>query len=264
MFAQKPFYRTFPMNLIEKTQMSLNSRNFLLGLALSSAIVTPLSHAEIVLHGTRVIYPSDAREVTLQLSNNGNKPALVQAWIDEGDPKSTPDQSKVPFMITPPISRVEAAKSQSLRITALPNAKQLNQKQETVLWLNVLDIPPRPTAKGEETIPDNFLQLAIRSRIKFFYRPASIKSDANTAAEKLQWRKSGQKLVIKNPTPFHITMTAIYQFDGNKRVDLLPQGLMLSPFSEDQVQLKTTNTAKMSFVNVNDYGGRVEQPINLQ
>ncbi len=44
-------------------------------------------------------------------------------------------------MIAPPISRVEATKSQTLRITALPNASQLNQKQETVLWLNILDIP---------------------------------------------------------------------------------------------------------------------------
>lgn len=50
-------------------------------------------------------------------------------------------------MIAPPISRVEATKSQTLRITALPNASQLNQKQETVLWLNILDIPPRPTSK---------------------------------------------------------------------------------------------------------------------
>ncbi|HCU41437.1 MAG TPA: pilus assembly protein, partial [Acinetobacter nosocomialis] len=78
----------------------------MLGLAFASAVAAPASHAEIVIHGTRVIYPSDAREVTLQVSNNGSKPALVQAWIDEGDPKSTPDQSKVPFMIAPPISRV--------------------------------------------------------------------------------------------------------------------------------------------------------------
>lgn len=243
--------------------MSFHGCNFLSGLALCSMIATA-SHAEIVIHGTRVIYPSDAREVTLQLSNNGSKPALVQAWIDEGDPKSTPDQSKVPFMITPPISRVEATKSQTLRITALPNASTLNQQQESVLWLNVLDIPPKPTAKGGETVPDNFLQLAIRSRIKFFYRPSTIKEDANLAADKLQWQKSGQSLVIKNPTPFHITMTSIFQVNGDKKVDLLPQGLMLKPFSEDRVQLKTSSTEKISFINVNDYGGRVERPIKLQ
>ena len=101
--------------------MALNSYKFLLGLAMSSIFVANLTHAEIILHGTRVIYPSDAREVTLQVSNNGSKPSLVQAWIDDGDPKSTPDQSKVPFMITPPISRVDPTKSQSLRISALPN-----------------------------------------------------------------------------------------------------------------------------------------------
>lgn len=82
----------------------------MLGLAFASAVVAPATQAEIVIHGTRVIYPSDAREVTLQVSNNGSKPALVQAWLDEGDSKSTPDQSKVPFMIAPPISRVEATK----------------------------------------------------------------------------------------------------------------------------------------------------------
>ncbi|WP_396234101.1 molecular chaperone [Acinetobacter baumannii] len=244
--------------------MKLNSYNFLLGLAFASSVAAPAAQAEIVIHGTRVIYPSDAREVTLQVSNNGSKPALVQAWIDEGDPKSTPDQSKVPFMIAPPISRIEATKSQTLRITALPNASQFNQKQETVLWLNVLDIPPRPTSKNADTTPDNFLQLAIRSRIKFFYRPASIKEDANLAADKLQWVKSGQNLTVKNPTPFHITMTSVYQKVGDKKVDLLPQGLMVKPFSEASIQLKNSNLQDMSFINVNDYGGRVEHQIKLQ
>ncbi|USA54141.1 fimbria/pilus periplasmic chaperone [Acinetobacter sp. C32I] len=244
--------------------MALNGYNFLLGLTMSSALIASQTHAEIILHGTRVIYPSDAREVTLQVSNNGSKPSLVQAWIDEGDAKSTPDQSKVPFMITPPISRVDPTKSQSLRITALPNAAQLDQKQETVFWLNVLDIPPRPTANSKDAIPDNFLQLAIRSRIKFFYRPASIKTDANLAGEKLQWAKSGQTLIVKNPTPFHVTMTAVYQQNAGKPVDLLPKGLMLSPFSEDKIQLKTGNTEKLSYVSINDYGGRIEHQIKLQ
>jgi P pilus assembly chaperone PapD len=109
--------------------MTLNSYNILLGLAISSVFAVSTAQAEIILHGTRVVYPSDAREVTLQVSNNGSKPSLVQAWIDDGDPKSTPDQSKVPFMITPPISRVDPTKSQSLRIAALPSATQLDQKK---------------------------------------------------------------------------------------------------------------------------------------
>lgn len=244
--------------------MRLRKRTFLLGMVIFSAITTTASQAEIILHGTRVIYPSDAREVTLQLSNNGTKPSLIQAWIDDGDPQSTPDQSKLPFMITPPISRVEGGKSQTLRITALPNATQLNQKQETVLWLNVIDIPPKPTSTSKNDVPDNFLQLAIRSRVKFFYRPTAIKEDINVAADKLQWIRSGQQLVVKNPSPFYITMTAIYQKNGTQNVDLLPQGLMLKPFSEDTVQLKGHDLQNMSFVNINDYGGRTERTIKFQ
>lgn len=246
--------------------MNLNFSTFFSGLAVVSALATPLSHAEIVLHGTRVIYPSDAREVTLQLSNNGNKPSLVQAWIDDGDAKSTPDQSKVPFMISPPISRVEAEKGQTLRITALPTAAQLDQKQESVFWLNVIDIPPKPSAKNGEAVPDNFVQLAIRSRIKFFYRPAAIKTDLSTAVKQLQWRQSGSQLLIKNPSPMHITMISILQQQGNANsaADLLPQGLMIQPFSEEQVRLKGNNINEMKFIYINDFGGRIEQAIKLQ
>lgn len=86
-------------------------------------------------------------KLLLQVSNNGNKPALVQAWIDEGDAKSTPDQSQAPFMITPPISRVDGNKGQTLRISALPKSGGLSKTQETLYWLNILDIPPKPSAK---------------------------------------------------------------------------------------------------------------------
>lgn len=222
------------------------------------------ANAEIIIHGTRVIYPSDAREITLQVSNNGNKPSLVQAWIDEGNASSTPDQSQAPFMITPPISRVDSQKGQTLRISALPKAGSLSKTQETLYWLNILDIPPKPTAKNVNDVPENFLQLAIRSRIKFFYRPSELKDDVSTAPSKLQWSVQGNQLKVKNPTPFHITLTSINQDNAGKRIDLINEGLMLKPFSEDHVALKTANTSKMVFTSINDYGGRVELPIKVQ
>lgn len=243
--------------------MRFNANKFILGMSLLGALFAPTSQAEIILHGTRIIYPSDAREITLQMSNSGIQPSLVQAWIDDGNPESTPEQAKAPFMISPPISRVEADKSQTLRITALPLTSQYSQSQETVLWLNVIDIPPRPTGEALESAPDNFLQLAIRSRIKLFYRPSTLKDDVNLAVDKIQWIKAGNTLKIKNPTPFHVTMTSIFQKNGNDKIDLLPKGLMLSPFSEDTLQLKNANVNDMSFIHINDYGGRIEKPIKL-
>ena len=228
------------------------------------ALLIPFSaaNAEIIIHGTRAVYPSDAREITLQVTNTGKSPALVQAWIDEGDAKATPDQSKAPFIITPPITRVEAEKGQYLRITSLPTANTLSKTQETLFWLNVLDIPPKPSTKDKAAAPDNFLQLAIRSRIKFFYRPSGIKEDVALAPEKIQWSSQGNNLLIKNPTPFHITITTITQEHLGKKVNILSEGIMLVPFSEQKIALKNSNIKDMTFTTINDYGGRVERTIN--
>ncbi len=79
--------------------MLFRGRKFFWGMACLQAVLASIGHAEIILHGTRVIYPSDAREVSLQLSNNGTTPSLVQAWIDDGNSKSTPDESNVPLLL---------------------------------------------------------------------------------------------------------------------------------------------------------------------
>lgn len=39
----------------------------------------------VYIYGTRVIYPEQKKEITVQLMNEGNRSALVQSWIDNGD-----------------------------------------------------------------------------------------------------------------------------------------------------------------------------------
>ena len=48
------------------------------------------AQASVVITGTRVIYPEMEREVTVKLNNDGNTPALVQVWLDDGNPKTLP------------------------------------------------------------------------------------------------------------------------------------------------------------------------------
>ena len=230
------------------------------------ALMLPFTaaNADVVIHGTRVIYPSDAREITVKVTNEGTSPALVQAWIDEGDAKITPDQSKSPFVITPPITRVEPGKGQSLRVSALPGVNSLSKTQESLFWLNVLDIPPKPTKKDADSGSDNFLQLAIRSRLKFFYRPAGLKGDSLSAPKQLQWSVQGNTLTIKNPTPYHVTITSIVQKPvgaATDKVEVLTDGMMLAPFSEQKINVKNPNLKGMTFTTINDYGGRVQQTV---
>ena len=176
-------------------------------IALSLTAIT--ANANVLIAGTRVVFPAQEGEVTVRLTNDNSQPALVEAWIDDGDANSTPDKANVPFLITPPLFRMEAQKDQSLRIISTP--AHLPADRESLFWLNVLEIPPKPT--GPQFAGKNILQFAIRSRLKFFYRPANLVGDANKAPEQVTWKVvadgQGYALEAHNPTPFHITFVKL-------------------------------------------------------
>ncbi|RDL19867.1 pili/flagellar assembly PapD-like chaperone [Serratia fonticola] len=54
--------------------------------------------AGVVISGTRVIYPSDAKEVSVRINNVGPSPVLLQSWIDNDDANAKPSAIKVPFV----------------------------------------------------------------------------------------------------------------------------------------------------------------------
>lgn len=67
----------------------------------TSLITATAAHAEVIIKGTRVIYNEKQREAVVQVSNTGNMPVLLQAWIDNGDANARPETIKVPFSVTP-------------------------------------------------------------------------------------------------------------------------------------------------------------------
>jgi P pilus assembly chaperone PapD len=174
------------------------------------------AQASVVIAGTRVVFPAQEGEITVRLTNQGDRPALVEAWIDRGDPQSTPDKVDVPFLITPPLFRMEAHKDQSLRIIATP--APLPADRESLFWLNVLEIPPKPNAT--QSAGKNLLQFAVRSRLKFFYRPAKLPGDPLKAPAQLTWKviatSAGYALEANNPTAYHITLTKLTLDAGGK------------------------------------------------
>jgi len=190
--------------------------------------------------------------VVVRLTNDGAQPSLVQAWSDNGDSNATPNESDAPVLVTPPVFRMEPRAGQSLRLT-LTNKNELPTDRESVYWLNVLDIPPKP---GEDA--GNYLQMAIRTRIKIFVRPDNLNLTVDKAAEKLQWtRNAGNKLTIHNPGPYHFSISAVGTGTGKnaKTVDI---ATMVAPYSSADVTAKSAipasgNALKVFYIN--DYGG---------
>lgn len=198
--------------------------------------------ASVVISGTRVIYPAEAKEVSVKISNAGPSPVLLQSWIDNGDSNSKPSTIKVPFVLTPPMNRVEAGKGQTLRISYAGGS--LPMDKESVFWLNVLEVP----AKSQAKIDENRLQMAFRSRIKLFYRPAGLEGNANDAAKALTWTSQGNRLQVTNSTPYHVSLVSLSV--NGKKIDYE----MIAPRSSQSLDLSGISGNKVTGRFVNDYG----------
>lgn len=234
-------------------------------------LITALSisgtgYASIVLTGTRVIYPAEQKYVNVQLTNVGEHPALIQSWIDDGNDKATPDQVKTPFIITPPIFRVEKQSGQTLRIT-YTGSERLPEDRESIFYLNVLEIPPKPTFTGNEE-SQNYLQIAVRTRVKLFYRPNKLTISPQDAYSKVQWRfvpSAGKnKLSAHNPTPYFITFNQIAVGQG-KNTKTVKATEMIPPFSDYTFELNGAPVAgsQVYWTVINDYGGKQKGETSL-
>ena len=229
--------------------------------ALLVALVTcipALAEAGVVITGTRVVYPMGSREVNIRLRNVDQKPVLVQSWIDDGSVNESPGRLDVPFVISPPMSRVEPQRGQTLRVVY--TGADLPQDRESLFFLNVLEVPP----KSERTENVNFMQLAIRTRLKLFLRPDALATPVEEAHKALIWHAAAQgALRVENPTPYHMSFSQVMT---NTRDGLAgyEQG-MVAPFSSLELartpgKVQTGEPLAAGLVRfgvINDYGAEV-------
>ena len=210
--------------------------------------------AGIVINSTRVIYPEGKKEVNARLDNQNEYPSLVQSWIDSGDKNEEINKIKVPFILLPPVTRIEPHQGQTLRINFTGEGVNLPADKESVFWLNVLEIPPKPTVDASAR-----LQMAIRTRIKLFFRPKAIQDlSAAEAAEKLTWRvvSNNNKVMLEaeNNSPFYVSLSGVYAESGNKSVRA--DGKMIAPFDKATYTFagKKFTINKFKYFYINDYG----------
>ena len=219
-------------------------RSFAACLGLLGMLMASHAAASISLNATRIVFDGDHKEANITV-RNGNQDVLIQSWVDNTDAGA----SRAPFAVTPPLARVFAKEQQLLRI--LYEGAGMPTDRESVVWLNVQEIP-----KASEA--ENTLQLAIRQRIKIFYRPAGLAGSALQAPAQLEWRlvrHGAQTLLrVKNPTLYHVSMA-----DIKVQAQLASDSTMIAPGEEKQFPLGATPASgpvQLSFSSINDYGAQ--------
>lgn len=228
-----------------------------MSLALVSVGMVGETKAGVVIGGTRVVFPGASRDIAVRIENKGQEPALVQAWIDDGDARSAPENAHAPFAITPPVFRIDPGRGHALRIVHI--GEHPPSDREALYWLNVLEIPPSP----EEGAAANTLQFAFRHRLKLLHRPSDLAIEPAGAPGLLTWsveRVGAQfQLRVVNPTPYVISFNevAISTSDTASKAVSLGGGMALAKSQTSwpwPKGMSPTAAAAVTFATINDYG----------
>lgn len=214
--------------------------------------------ASVTLNTTRVVFEGKHKEASLEAQNRGDNEILIQSWLDAGDTVAV-DAGSLPFAVTPPLSKVVAKGRQSLRI--LYQGSGVPSDRESVLWLNVQEIPQASTK-------ENVLQLAVRQRIKVFYRPAGLPGSANEAPGLIQWQlhtsAQGPVLRAKNDSLYHVSLAEL-DLAGPDYASAMDGTTMFAPGETRDIPIKPFKNAapiQLRFKSINDYGG--QRPYQVQ
>ncbi|MGP2426495.1 fimbrial biogenesis chaperone [Yersinia sp. 2538 StPb PI] len=186
----------------------------------------------------RVIYPEKASQgVALTVYNKSDQPFLMQSWIRSMDPQTggVAPQGKVvtpmPFIVTPPLQRLEPNSDLTLRIRR--TGGELAQDRESVFYIATKAIPSTPANMAQN---GGQLTLAVVSNLKLFYRPSSLPdSGVAGAASQLRFHLEGNTLVAENPTPFWLTFSRLKV--GNYLFDNAAMRLMVPPKGQQHYNL---------------------------
>jgi len=200
------------------------------------------AQAGIVVGGTRLVYDGGKKESSINVGNPDNNTYLIQSWVDSGDTPQGTRAAKAPFVVTPPLFRLDANQQNILRVVRAGG--NLPENKESLFWLNIKSIP---SAEKRE----NTLQIAVKTRIKLIFRPAGVKSTLDESAKSLTWKRAGNRLQVTNPSPHYITF-----FNVKINGSTLKNVTMVAPQSDASFDLPANVAGgSLSWQFINDYGG---------
>lgn len=223
--------------------------------------------ATIQILTTRVAFNAAEKEQTVRINNVGTDPELVQIWLSSSNKTDGKEKETLPFFINPPAARINAQKGKTFRIFQTKEAVSKYPKdRETLLWLNVLDIPPDTPEDNDA----NQLKMAFRTMIKFFYRPAGLKGNPQEAADNVRWElkktAKGYAVTGTNNSPYHISMTHAWLTNSLGK-DIAVEGNMILPYSTltyqfpDVQSISGNGTFKYNYIT--DLGAYIKKTHNF-
>lgn len=195
----------------------------------------------IVLEKTRVIYDAGKKEAALPVANRSeNLPYLLQSWVD-----NVQGTARGPFIITPPLFRLDAGSDSSLRI--IKSSGNVANNKESLFFINVRAIP----AKSQSADASNTLTLVFKTRIKLFYRPQNLVGKPYDAYKSLEYKYENNELDIYNPSAYYVVFAGLTlgKTDLTNKIDYI------APGEHKRLSVSAAAGKTVQWAAINDYGG---------
>lgn len=221
-------------------------------MAASQNITANTREFRLELGASRVIYDLDANGAAISVINQQAFPILVQGKVLEEDKKTA-----APFVVTPPVFRLDAHQQSQLRIIRTGGEAPANK--EALKWLCIAGVPPKNSdvwAQGKDGKPvaptSASLQMEISSRecIKLLVRPSGLEGSYLQAASALSWSQQGNSLEVKNSGPYYINLRSVSV--GNNE---LPKPGYIPPFSSHKFAVTSHAGDQVNWKVITDEGG---------
>ncbi len=182
------------------------------------------AHAALTLNATRLIYESDKRSTSIIVANPSERTYAAQAWVNTRADDTT---TAVPFTASPTLFRLDPGKERTVQIAHLPS--DLPADRESLFFFNLQEIPQ--TVPGQR----NALNIALRTRIKLFYRPSHLSGPVTEHLKDLRFSlitvDGKAHLHVHNPSPFYFTFSRL-DLEAAGRQHAVPDVDMIAPMSE--------------------------------
>lgn len=218
-------------------------RKVLKKIAVSLLLISTSAISGVEIGGTRLIYNGTGHQAAISVSNPDNTPYLIQSWVSKNENSDDGDSL---FVTTPPLFKLNPYAQNSVRVMLAGNA--VPQDRESVYWLNIKSIPSSSAEAKNE------LLIAVKSKMKLFYRPAGLKGDPSLAYQQLTISAAGGKLSVHNPTPYSVSL-----YDVKVNGKELAKPPMVLPFQTLSLPQTTVASGEVSWRAINDFGGVTAQ-----
>ncbi|WP_202743787.1 fimbria/pilus chaperone family protein [Acinetobacter calcoaceticus] len=184
-----------------------------------------------------VIVEQHDGEGAINVRNTDSSPLLLITALE--DIKEDPEQL---LIVTPPVARVEAGKSQHVRFILTENAPLKTERLKRVTFEGV---PPQEKGK-------NKVRINVRQNLPVIIRPANLEIDP-APWKHLIWKQTGDQLTVSNPSPYVVRMGQGVHTLADDKLWTLPNAYILPGESHDLTfagKAETDGKSKVNNANV--------------